>query len=99
MHAIISKSQKLIYRIDNIYVISIYMYVISDEALIWEKIKLYSTILFYIDILLYYKYYYLTIVYMYNIMYCIKGYNCAGFIFAVFNHFLNQEFSRTIWRH
>lgn len=41
------------------YVILIYMYVIPHEALIWEKIKLYSTILFYIiDILLYYKYYY-----------------------------------------
>lgn len=40
------------------YVILIYMYVIPHEGLIWEKIKLYSTVLFYIDILLYYKYYY-----------------------------------------
>lgn len=79
------------------YVILIYMYVIPHEALIWEKIKLYSTILFYIiDILLYYKYYYWTIVYMYNIMYCIKCYICAGFIFALFNHFLSQESSRNI---
>lgn len=33
--------------------------------------------------MLYYKYYYLTVVYMYNIMYCIKCYICAGFIFAL----------------
>lgn len=61
------------------YVILIYMYVIPHEGLIWEKIKLYSTVLFYIDILLYYKYYYWTIVYMYDLMYCIKCYICAGF--------------------
>lgn len=28
------------------------MYVVPQETLIWENIKLYSTILFYIDILL-----------------------------------------------
>lgn len=32
------------------YVILINMYVIPHEGLIWEKIKLYFTILFYIDI-------------------------------------------------
>lgn len=64
------------------------------EAMIWKQILFYSTFLY--ILVLFYKTYYLTMVY---IIYCIKGYICAGFIFALFNHFLNQELSRNTWRH